>query len=143
MARGWPRIERLRLFSSREHAHVQSTVTLGVLLHFARHCPDLSWLELFFDATAPVPELEAGNQRSRQQHLERLHLYHSPVAAPLAVAGFLSSVFPKLMSVGANWGDAYTDDDVHKDWSEVNKVLPALQKARAEEQEYWARREQS
>jgi hypothetical protein len=143
MARGWPCIDTLRLFSSREHAHVQSTVTLGALLHFARHCPDLSWLDLFFDATAPVPELEAGNQRPRQQHLERLHVCRYPVAAPLAVAGFLSSVFPKLMSVGAHWGDAYADDDLHKDWLEVNKVLPALQKARAEEQEYWARREQS
>ncbi|KAJ7851804.1 hypothetical protein B0H14DRAFT_2761052, partial [Mycena olivaceomarginata] len=112
MARGWPRIDTLRLFSSREHAHVQST-------------------------------LEAGNQRPRQLHLERLHVCRYPVAAPLAVAGFLSSVFPKLVSVGAHWGDAYADDDLHKDWLEVNKVLPALQKARAEEQEYWARREQS
>ncbi|KAJ7348693.1 hypothetical protein DFH08DRAFT_1080011 [Mycena albidolilacea] len=142
MARGWPRIEILGL-SSMEYAHVQSTVTLGALMHFARHCPNLWRLNLFFDATAPVPELQAGNQRLRQQHLESLDVCRSPVATPLAVAGFLSRVFPKLMSVGAHWGNAYADDDVHKDWLEVNKVLPALQKARAEEQEYWARREQS
>ncbi|KAJ7798876.1 hypothetical protein B0H14DRAFT_2388426, partial [Mycena olivaceomarginata] len=134
MARAWPRIKSLHLYAS-DYAHILSNVTLGALVLLARHCPELSGLSLTLDATAPVPDLETENKRLRQWRLDSLGVSLSPIAAPLAVAVFLSSVFPELKWVRG-------DDMQYKSWAEVGKALPALRKARAEE-EHWFRRGQS
>jgi hypothetical protein len=68
---------------------------------------------------------------------------NSCIASPLAVAAFLSNVFPKLCHV-------YTDKfyrrnpseaiiALDKEWKAVEAALPVLRKVRAEEK-YWTGR---
>jgi hypothetical protein len=70
-------------------------------------------------------------------------MFNSPIASPLAVAAFLSNVFPKLSHV-------YTDKfyrrnpsetiiALDKEWKAVEAALPVLRKVRAEEK-YWTGR---
>lgn len=142
MARAWPHLQTLNLFASDYHTHIPSTLPLSALLHFARHCPKLSELTLSLDGATPVPKWgteQTETERVQQWHLERLYVHFSPIAAPPAVAVFLSSIFPTLKVVGSSHR---TDRVPHKHWNEVHMALPALRAARAEEV-YWTRRAHS
>ncbi|KAJ7153352.1 hypothetical protein C8R46DRAFT_1357223 [Mycena filopes] len=145
MAQAWPAATDIYLSAS-GFAHIASEVTLAGLLPFAAHCPVLVSLYLPLDASVvpkyPPPE---GMQRCLQRRLTTLGVAGAPISRQLDVAGFLSSVFPKLVSINTNAEDATlaADDPVRitgaerrARWREVAKVLPLLRKVRAEER-YW------
>jgi hypothetical protein len=155
LAQAWPHLRQLYLFPS-VYLNLPSRITLTGLLPFAQHCPHLSHLKLALDASAAPKWAQghkAGATRVRQNRLRSLDVLRSPIGNPLLVAGFLSSVFPKLCSV-------FTDQDpmrqyppealaehaeaiaLHTQWKTVQAALPVLRKARAEER-FWTARDES
>ncbi|KAJ7210703.1 hypothetical protein GGX14DRAFT_565313 [Mycena pura] len=155
LAQAWPRLRQLYLFPS-VYLNLPSRITLTGLLPFAQHCPHLSRLKLALDASAAPKWAQghkAGATRVRQNCLRSLDVLRSPINNPLLVAGFLSSVFPKLCSV-------FTDQDpmrqhppgalaehaeaiaLHTQWKTVQAALPVLRKARAEER-FWTAHDES
>ncbi|KAF8142805.1 hypothetical protein K438DRAFT_1877402 [Mycena galopus ATCC 62051] len=149
IARAWPNIRTLKLVAS-DHAHVQSNMTLGGLLHFARYCPKLTSLSISLDATA-VPTFEPlktntkqkERKRVRQVCLSELDISQSPIAEPLVVAAFLSSIFPKLRFVSTDYHKNPSDNHIalREGWEAVEAALPVLRAVRVEEK-YWTVRAQ-
>jgi hypothetical protein len=141
MARAWPHVQTLEFHAS-DYLHIRSNVTLAGLLSLAQYCLQLSCLELSLEAST-VSQWEAqktNTKRVRQSRLTSLYMFNSPIASPLAVAVFLSNVFPKLSHV-------YTDKFYRRnpseiiiafdmEWKAVEAALPVLLKVRAEEK-YW------
>ncbi|KAF8158660.1 hypothetical protein K438DRAFT_1686914 [Mycena galopus ATCC 62051] len=149
IARAWPNIRTLQLVAS-DHAHVQSNMTLGGLLHFARYCPKLTSLSISLDATV-VPTFEPlktntkqkERKRVRQARLSELDISQSPIGEPLVVAAFLSSIFPKLRFVSTDYHRNPSDNHIalREGWEAVEAALPVLRAVRAEEK-YWTVRAQ-
>ncbi|KAJ7751010.1 hypothetical protein B0H14DRAFT_2981682 [Mycena olivaceomarginata] len=128
------------------YLNLPSRITLAGLLPFAQHCPHLSHLKLPLDASA-APKWpqghKAGTTRVRQSRLRGLDVLRSQIENPVLVAGFLSSVFPRLRWV-------FTDQDprlqyepealaehveaitLHTQWKTVQAALPVRRKARDE-----------
>ncbi|KAJ7614430.1 hypothetical protein FB45DRAFT_1064697 [Roridomyces roridus] len=138
IARGWPQIEVLELKSS-TFKHVTPRATLRCLISFARFCPYLHRLWLTLDATTVPSWEEIHGQRAEESRIQQSHLIiltvpESPVGPPLAVAAFLSSVFPTLELV-------YSDDGMHPlrqgdsglrdQWKAVTRALPVLRSERS------------
>jgi hypothetical protein len=141
-----PQFLPLLTFTNLTDLNLPSRITLTGLLPFAQHCPHLSHLKLPLDASA-APKCpqghKAGTTRVRQSRLRELDVLRSPIENPVLVAGFLSSVFPRLRSV-------FTDQDprlqyelealaehaeaiaLHTQWKTVQAALPVLRKARDE-----------
>lgn len=145
LARAWPNITALELDAS-EFAHIAPGVTLGGLLPLAQHCPQLRDLHIALNASV-VPDWESQKatdkkkkKRVRQWRLTGLHVSRSPIVAPLAVAAFLSSVFPKLLQVHTEKDRQQNPSQdtiaLHKEWNVVQAALPVLRTVRAEEK-YW------
>ncbi|KAJ7183813.1 hypothetical protein C8R46DRAFT_1344517 [Mycena filopes] len=123
----------------------QPSTTLEGLRSFARHCPRLTYLSIAFDARV-VPVLDLRNQALvRQYDLVTLNIEHSPVTAPaLAVARFISALFPRLKTIvtvreyGDNDEDDEDDADLHDAigshflWKEVETLLPEIAAIREE-----------
>ncbi|KAJ6461315.1 hypothetical protein C8R45DRAFT_531743 [Mycena sanguinolenta] len=140
LARAWSRLEVLKLFPSGDARSdtalsSESIITLGGLLHLARHCPQLKILHLTLNAAAPVPQLESGNERVQQRQLKWLHVFRSSLAAQDRVAVFLSSVFPEMRRVSSGYSSQ--QDRLYKYWKWVNTTLPTLRMVRREE-EHWS-----
>ncbi|KAJ7142815.1 hypothetical protein C8R44DRAFT_541729, partial [Mycena epipterygia] len=99
----WPHITTLELDAS-DFAHITPRVTLGGLLPLAQHCPQLVRLHIALNASV-VSDWESQKadkkkkKRVRQRCLRVLHVSRSSILAPLAVAAFLSSIFPNLLRV--------------------------------------------
>ncbi|KAJ7168981.1 hypothetical protein C8R46DRAFT_950452 [Mycena filopes] len=149
MAEAWPSAREICLYAS-GFAHIASEVTLAGLLPFAAHCPVLETLYLPLDASVvpkyPPPE---GVERCLHRRLTTLGVAGAPISRQLDVAGFLSSVFPKLVSILTDVEDTTlaADDPVQvagserrMRWREVVKVLPLLRKVRAEERSWQKRK---
>ncbi|KAJ7613424.1 hypothetical protein FB45DRAFT_1065023 [Roridomyces roridus] len=96
-----------------------------------------------FDATLIPQWQDQKPERTRphQKALTMLNLSDSPVGPPLAIAGFLSGLFPKLESVSYR---RVRDPDaaaLQDQWTKsVCDALPLLRSIRAEEQ-YWTQRD--
>ncbi|KAJ7092117.1 hypothetical protein C8R43DRAFT_853958, partial [Mycena crocata] len=107
IARAWPRIKSLD-FAGGAFPHVPPRTTLRALLAFARLCPHLWILSLPIDARS-VPKWRkaqtAAEVRPTQRCLRHLSVGESPVGTPLDVAGYLSSIFPRLEWVSAGRED--------------------------------------
>ncbi|KAJ7613396.1 hypothetical protein FB45DRAFT_842767 [Roridomyces roridus] len=129
LARAWPRIHYLSLVSSMSK-NVPSRATLLALLSFAKHCPFLSSLTLSLDAKV-VPTIASGpdTPRPQQRALSSLVVCDSPIDSPLAVAVFLSSLFPRLRNVSSRGGLV----DLAAQWKAVDKALPLVGVSRTEE----------
>ncbi|KAK7039637.1 hypothetical protein R3P38DRAFT_2900956 [Favolaschia claudopus] len=150
LAQAWPHLIHLGLFSTC-YANYPSRVTLRGLLPLAQHCPHLRSLTLPLDATSETrwhQKLQSESngeepaRRIQQISLGSLNVMHSPIGDSFLVAGFLSSVFPKLKVI-------YTDHVFHpfgeeradltevialdEKWKAVEGVLPLLRRARGEE----------
>ncbi|KAJ6541061.1 hypothetical protein DFH09DRAFT_929338 [Mycena vulgaris] len=143
LAHAWPNLETLQ-FGASDFVHVPSRVTLAGLLPFARHCPLLHTLEIPLDAPCARSESpRSGSQSSAS--CARRSSHRSPILAPLAVAGFLSSVFPTLRSVctdrehRTNTAEHQEALVLHRKWKDVESALPLLHTVRAEER-YWTQR---
>ncbi|KAJ7613395.1 hypothetical protein FB45DRAFT_1008921 [Roridomyces roridus] len=145
LARAWPRITLLQIGSDMSKG-IPSDTTLHALLAFAQFCPSLKQLRLPLDART-VPEWEAfklEDKRPQQVSLSRLGgLSDSPIGDPFKVALFLSSVFPKLTSLGGvrrhPADDAPWDQALYMQWQTAEALLALLHRARDEER-YWAER---
>ncbi|KAF9003310.1 hypothetical protein BDQ17DRAFT_1355972 [Cyathus striatus] len=102
MARSWTKITQLVLkLPSYNRSPQPSKITLLDLLPFAEHCPYLSELAIFLDATSP-PELDElilpGNGISQTSLIE-LQVGDSPGNCPTLIAAFLSGTFPSLEKI--------------------------------------------
>ncbi|KAJ7868947.1 hypothetical protein B0H14DRAFT_3582715, partial [Mycena olivaceomarginata] len=95
MARAWTRIESLELWSKER---VPCRVTLCCFRSFAQHCPLLEYLAMTVDASDASVELATPSQTS-QGSLYTIRMMYSPIATPVPVAQFLSSLFPELWVV--------------------------------------------
>ncbi|KAJ6517404.1 hypothetical protein C8R47DRAFT_252878 [Mycena vitilis] len=158
MARAWPRVKLLYLFSSRSPRNAPLHVTLGGLLPLAQFCPQLSDLMISLDASVLPPKWQTRRkaaQRVSQSCFHDLSVKHSPVGEPLAVAAFLSSIFPALSGVRTDWDYEFRTEqellaadperaeelEPYKRWNAVSAALKALRMVRAEER-YWTRRKE-
>ncbi|KAJ7494942.1 hypothetical protein FB451DRAFT_1121576 [Mycena latifolia] len=142
MARTWNQIESLEL-SSFYSPPTGPRITLECLEVFARYCPQLQSLSLAFDATV-IPVFTGSRPRVAQNSLKRLDVQDSGIVSPIAVARFLSSIFPSLNMVWTiRTGEDNDDEDEivehgeaierHRLWKEVETLLPHLVEIRAEE----------
>ncbi|KAJ6541062.1 hypothetical protein DFH09DRAFT_1322913 [Mycena vulgaris] len=146
LAQAWPHLKSLR-FGASDYAHVPSRVTLDGLLPFAEHCPHLYLLQIPLDASVVPAWADQTTRQKRITHkrLTTLRLMRLPILVPLAVAGYLSSIFPKLRSVctdrehKTNTAEHQEAIVLHKRWKDVESALPLLHTVRAEER-YWTQR---
>ncbi|KAK7044489.1 hypothetical protein R3P38DRAFT_165882 [Favolaschia claudopus] len=157
LAQTWPHICELSIYST-FYVNRRSRITLKGLLSFAQHCPHLRSLALPLDATSSSPwphqlvsEADANaGRRIQQNSLLYMIVMRSPIADPLLVAGFLSSVFPKLNSILTDknlhgpQADGEGDDVIeaiacNEKWKAVAAALPMLRSIRKEERT-WTRR---
>ncbi|KAJ6549949.1 hypothetical protein B0H19DRAFT_1073847 [Mycena capillaripes] len=91
MTRAWPLIEILHL--SARYASPLPQLTLNCLHSFARHSSRLRTLTISLDATVVPP----ASQTATQQHaLLDFDVEDSAITTPIAVARFLSHIFPAL-----------------------------------------------
>lgn len=127
-----PRLEDLSL-----HLKGGTTpqLTLSTLLTALRHCPDISYVSLWIDATsAKIPS----EVQSQHQKLETLSFSFgieeggadglSPIDSAEAVAAFLSPLSAKEMQISFHDGLGERSQ-TRKLWGRVDRLLPAFQKA--------------
>ncbi|KAJ7922019.1 hypothetical protein B0H13DRAFT_137891 [Mycena leptocephala] len=131
MARSWPKLESLTLKPECPH-HVDRHITLTGLCALAQSCHELRSIELDINATA-IPAVVG----QAQLNLRKLHLPHSPIGNPSAVASFLFSVFPNLSEISATPTPfyAYEEDDLveayRMHWTAVGKTLATMRDAQS------------
>jgi hypothetical protein len=96
------------------------TPTLAALLSFARHCPNIQCLTLFFDAMSPPAYNE---NLPKFQELRCLSVGESHLAAAGSVAMFLSRILPIACELDwFMWGSIS-----HRDkWGRVKDTVPFL-----------------
>ena len=141
----WPSLETLVLNNEPVHS-LQSELTMEALLPFASHCPNLTHLGLFVDAsriqTFPHPVTGPVVPFKR---LKCLSMGVSIINDDKSVALFLSHVLPSGCSVecGVTWmDDELAPDEVYKEvlrrcswWERVDNLLPVLIMLRVEEKD--------
>ncbi|KAJ7049623.1 hypothetical protein C8F01DRAFT_727007 [Mycena amicta] len=151
LARAWRNIVTLRLGTA-SSVQVRPIATLNALRPFAKYCKRLSTLTLAIDAST-VPDFGLDRKRPvSQETLRHLDVEKSPIGDSAAVAHFVSGHFPAIESMDTfhSWrwdeGDQYAMErdeeeqelEYHKQWKEVEKMLP-LCKAVREEERHWAK----
>ncbi|KAJ7712230.1 hypothetical protein B0H16DRAFT_1814765 [Mycena metata] len=114
MALSWPTLEKLVLSSCLNH---RSGCTLLALSTLARHCHNLSAVEITLDASS-VPTLPIYPQLA-QEKLVVLDIGFSTICDAPAVAAFISSVFSKLRKIKSSWAQ----EDTATRWIQVNQIL--------------------
>ncbi|KAJ7628152.1 hypothetical protein DFH06DRAFT_1442002 [Mycena polygramma] len=99
--------------------------TLFYFPHLTKNCPELESLAIEFNAlTIPARNPDKLTSHTR---LTNLRVGHSPIVDPIAVAGFISSVFPKLSKLypreedGLGWEE--DAPHFHDRWETVVKAL--------------------
>ncbi|KAL1726523.1 hypothetical protein EV714DRAFT_276466 [Schizophyllum commune] len=92
----WPHLEHLRLetYMSTQFP----PVSLATLAHFARSCPQLTYLGLPIDASIVPADIDVPHQ-SRATGELRLGVESAPIKDADAVARYLSEIFPHLTVV--------------------------------------------
>ncbi|KAF8218189.1 hypothetical protein K438DRAFT_2038903, partial [Mycena galopus ATCC 62051] len=105
IARAWPRVRVLSLTGGTDLRHPSCPrMSLLGLKAFANHCPQLVFLAIAFDAST-VPSFHDSPGTISQSYLTELNVDIAPINDPLAVATFMSALFPSLTEIGT-----------HKDW---------------------------
>ncbi|KAJ7159024.1 hypothetical protein C8R43DRAFT_994750 [Mycena crocata] len=139
LAQAWPYLEQLRLITDAHDAPPRAT--LLALQALAQHCPNLTTLEMTFDATtvAPPPAV-IFDPRIMQASLVTLGAGFSHIAAAFPVARFLSGIFVNLRAVttsrglgGGHMHVAQAQSEYYRRWREVTDLLPGLVAIREEE----------
>ncbi|KAJ6537239.1 hypothetical protein DFH09DRAFT_1400917 [Mycena vulgaris] len=142
MARAWPQIEDLDL-SSYYSPITRPRLGIECLLSFANHCPRLRNLTITFDGTTVPASQSSGSPRISQAALIRLDVGQSAISTPIAVARFISGIFPRLVDISARRASQDTQDPAqlalhaeatqfYHHWREVGSLLPHLLEIRAE-----------
>ncbi|KAJ6555936.1 hypothetical protein B0H19DRAFT_1151588 [Mycena capillaripes] len=145
LAAAWPHLQNLWLETGSVGGQPQTT--LQSLHAFARHCPELSWLSIEFDARS-IP-LGKGASRVVQTKLAMLEVGSSLISAATPVARYLSSIFPDLEEIITARENKDNDDPdeiegngsaiaLHRLWKQVEEQIPEFVAAR-EEERTWAR----
>lgn len=161
MAASWPRIRRLELGPETLADAPKALATLTGLVAFAQNCPDLRSLGLGLNTdTRRISEIFHTFRPGlgmEQRRLIMLKVGRSPIEDPVAVAAFLSDLFPKLCNIENDFAfeeDAWEDfegtedererilaDAVHRSrWGEVDwEYLPRFVQIRKQERK-WAKK---
>ncbi|KAJ6452685.1 hypothetical protein C8R47DRAFT_264547 [Mycena vitilis] len=106
IARAWPNLHELDLIPD-EVVPGERRTTLSALCIFADNCPELGSLAIEFNAlTVPARDPDKPGFRTR---LTNLRVGHSPIEDPIAVGGFISSLFPQLSELYSR--TIYQEDD--------------------------------
>ncbi|KAJ7023514.1 hypothetical protein C8F04DRAFT_1401668 [Mycena alexandri] len=96
MATAWPFLEQLALGSSTSHS---PKCTLLGLYFLSQRCPLLEALEITLDASS-VPQLSADSAgAARQDKLNLIHVWFSPISDASAVAKFMLTLFRNLKEI--------------------------------------------
>jgi len=113
MAKAWPQLEKLTLSNNAEGNGAK--MTLAGLVPLARYCPKLeaTWLPL--DAS----NIERPGRKFRNHQLTKLGIGYSNIKDAMAVAEFLSDIFPNLCSI--SW--PAKNRAAGEKWTEVQKML--------------------
>ncbi|KAG1816415.1 uncharacterized protein BJ212DRAFT_1354694 [Suillus subaureus] len=134
----WPSMQSIAL-GTHWGWRQQSDVSLKGLLSLVRHCPQLESIGLVMNAVTTDITCQRPGGGLRRPKVTSLNVGDSRVGDPLAVAAFLSDVFPRLLSVDAfnHLGGRRRPIPVAKEheekWKEVERLLPAFSKVRAQE----------
>lgn len=152
LARSWPDLEHLHLHSEPipEPAN-PPTLTSQALIPFARHCPRLRYLGVYFDGDS-VPSRAVASTESPHpfRQLRELSVGSSPVTVTEPTALYLSQLCPAncQLTSGVRWPDAYgimlegldAADEIRVKmqqwwirWGNIGKVLSLVVKARQDE----------
>jgi len=148
LASRWPSVETLELNSEPLYAR-EFPLDLRALLPFAKHCHKLEYLGIFISATGfEVPRANTIIQPFRA--LQTLNVGTSRLVNPVAVATFLSLLFPPWCTLqwGITWSSCGTEEhrqlnpDIETEisdqaaaWEEMSKLLPFLAEVRRDGRE--------
>ncbi|KAG0697947.1 hypothetical protein DFH29DRAFT_944071 [Suillus ampliporus] len=134
----WPNLQNIAL-GTHWGWRQQSDVTLKGLLSLVRHCPQLESIGLVMNAVTTDITSQRPGGGVRRPKVTSLNVGDSRVGDPLAVAAFLSDVFPRLLSVdafnhlGGRRRPIPAAKEYEEKWKEVERLLPAFSKVRAQE----------
>ncbi|KAJ6592840.1 hypothetical protein B0H19DRAFT_1224629 [Mycena capillaripes] len=139
IARSLPRLRTLK-FAAYSHA-IHPRATLNCLLFLAQHCRCLESLSITLDASnSPIPDNRI--PLHMQTTLTFLDVGSSPIATPLAVARFISAVFPCLVHIWSGRHEDFDDGPQIEDtveqmeyqdrWYEVQCQIPIVRAIREE-----------
>ncbi|KAL1704927.1 hypothetical protein EV121DRAFT_204735, partial [Schizophyllum commune] len=126
LAQAWPQLVSLRLRAGRIMRPF--ACTLCALVSFAQCCPHLHHLALDLDAREPTYE-QANKHGARQRTLRYLDVDRSPIHNALAVAAFITTVFPDIDVL--QFADTSTNPEV--DDPEAEDLDEEVERARATE----------
>ncbi|KAH9929297.1 hypothetical protein B0H21DRAFT_712041 [Amylocystis lapponica] len=98
----------------------RTSVTLEGLVHLARHCPQLSRLVLALDASV-IPDSDRQSEGGlANDSITKLMVRDSSLEDPIAVAAFLSNLFPNLRRIIA--APSNNKENIRK-WKMVESAL--------------------
>ncbi|KAJ7720081.1 hypothetical protein DFH07DRAFT_1009021 [Mycena maculata] len=135
MARAWPNLQSLKLYTATEFCHL-SSMTLHGLRGLAKYCQALKHLAVTFDASMVPPTDDSPETRISQSSLVLLNVGAGAITDSATVARFLSDLFPNLETVATHGAERweYTQDvpdemaaHAHNIlWKQVDAMLPKL-----------------
>ncbi|KAH9929299.1 hypothetical protein B0H21DRAFT_886000 [Amylocystis lapponica] len=113
----------------------RSSITLEGLVHLVRHCPRLSILVLALDASVIPDSDQRPGGGFVNDRITTIWVRDSPLKDPIAVAAFLSDLFPNLTMISTTASDDAGNIDK---WKTVENALGTLAMVRQQERN-WAR----
>ncbi|KIK85210.1 hypothetical protein PAXRUDRAFT_152758 [Paxillus rubicundulus Ve08.2h10] len=140
LAKHWPNLTDLLINPGSGWGPVASNrITHQGLLNLLSHCPELSRFALSVDFsdidvdTSRLSDLRPGNGMTHQR-CTTADFVTSTINYPIAIAAFLSDIFPKLLSVLHSWDANPTmpEEDIEdmeiyqQRWDEVDSLIPAF-----------------
>jgi len=132
MANAWPKLQQLQLGSPLGWKRI-SGITLEGLVPLVICCRDLEKLSITLNALNP-PTVKASGIGCPNTKITYLQLGDSIIENSIAVANFLSVLFPNVTGIGGVWhyvaGGSFSDRERghHKEWHHVSSHLERIRK---------------
>ncbi|KAF8216632.1 hypothetical protein K438DRAFT_1797564 [Mycena galopus ATCC 62051] len=126
MARAWPRLKLLCVdAASRVGRPSSNRMTLHAFRGFAKHCNELAHLAIAVDASTVPPSDQSPEMTISQHSLTYLNISTSRITDALAIAPFLSGLFPNLRNISTCDNGMVDENGVnyHTEWREVETLL--------------------